>query len=103
MICRRSLFSVFAGFAAIISAAKVVEAKSVDIKWVPVSDPTPRPSHYSTGITDGAHTHANTLNDPCHTHCMNWTTGEAVNLRSDGTLRHRQHHPTNFPPHGNQD
>lgn len=23
----------------------------------------------------------------------------AVNLRSDGTLRHRQHHPTDFPPH----
>lgn len=22
----------------------------------------------------------------------------AVNLRSDGTMRHRQHHPTDFPP-----
>lgn len=74
MLSRRSLFSLFAGTAAIAAGARVVAA--------------PVPKEVITGLDLAAGPHG--WHFP-HTY-------QPVNTRSDGTIRHRQHHPVDFPP-----
>lgn len=99
MLSRRSLFSLFAGTAAI--AAGVAKASpdrggggviAIVVPDIPENMKYEIMSHGAGGsgymISDPTHAHG--LYDPGHTY--------PVNTRSDGSIRHRQHHPVDFPP-----
>lgn len=117
MLSRRSLFSLFAGTAALAAGNKAAEASPVDVKvnlkWVPASDPTPRPEHYvRTYYPRGTILRIDHLDGSRHTWISDGRTmraietdegqkilmESAVNVRADGSIRHRQHHPVDFPP-----
>lgn len=102
MLSRRSLFSLFAGTAAL--AAGVAKASpdrggsgvtATVVTDIPENMKYEIMSHGGGGwgymISDPSHAHG--LYDPGHTHTL-----QPVNTRSDGSIRHRQHHPVDFPP-----
>lgn len=100
MLSRRSLFSFFAGVGAIAAGAKVVEASPADmndeIRRMMVEDMERgvRPlSQATTIMTDGP-----MYRFPYNVNCRCVIVEhEPVNMRSDGSIRHRQHHPVDFP------
>lgn len=101
MLSRRSLFSLFAGTAAIAAGARVVAApvpKEVITGLDLAAGPDSTGIFLSTGddftfILDPSHSHGWYFPPSPHTH-----TYQPVNTRSDGSIRHRQHHPVDFPP-----
>lgn len=89
MLSRRSLFSFLAGTAAVVAGTKVKAAP----EWKASLDATPRPEHYVTPERQRFEIMVyETTSDPTHGH-----TYTPVNVRADGSIRHRQHHPVDFP------
>lgn len=111
MTTRRSFFAMLAGFGAAIAARPLrAQAVQVEVKWVVSKDPTPRPQHYAArGTIMGIDyavggTSITLISNGVYFIPIESDEGQAilnesaVNLRADGSIRHRQHHPTDFPP-----
>lgn len=94
MLSRRSLFSLFAGTAAIAAGAKVAKASPADTndqirEMLADRARATRPEREYFTIMDTGE-----LPEMPNCRCVI----EPVNMRSDGSIRHRQHHPVDFPP-----